>query len=153
LPLHGQELFFRIEVRIVRGFRVSFRLGSFPQSLIGMTLLESQIVGHAKDPATEVAPRLSQAKVAKEREKDLLDDFFPIVTGDSKGGNVTQEPASISVKESHDFQFKIGGALRTLRSGHRRQRPNMRRIGWRRGHLVAGSSFLDSIACAVLLAL
>ena len=112
----------------MRGLGLRIGLVSLSPSLIGMTLLESKIVGHAKNPATQVAPRLSQAQVAKQREKDLLNDFFSIVASDPKGRNITQQPAAISVKECNDFELQIGGVLGKTRSRHRRQRLYVSRV-------------------------
>jgi hypothetical protein len=61
------------------------------RSLIAVALLQGEIMRDAEDPAAKVSPGLACLKVAEERQKHFLYDFFRIVHGYAKRKRVTQK--------------------------------------------------------------
>ena len=45
----------------------------------------------------------------KERKKNILDDFFPVVNGYSKGENVPQQPVPKAVEQADHLDLEFAG--------------------------------------------
>jgi hypothetical protein len=61
---------------------------------------------YPKDPSAQIATGLAQLQMPEECEKNLLHNLLAILTVDPDCPDVGKEPASMLIKEGHDFQLK-----------------------------------------------
>jgi hypothetical protein len=86
LGLAESQSLFRTRVRIHLPSRdnvIEFRV--VRAALAGLTLLESKVVGDAKEPATKIVPRAAELEVPEQREKHILNDLLPVVHRQADG--------------------------------------------------------------------
>ena len=70
-----------------------------------MAVLQREIVGHAKDPSAQVSPGPPHLKMAKESQKNLLNDLFTVMSRSAKRKHVTQQPVTKFIKKADDLSF------------------------------------------------
>ena len=80
-------------------------------AMIGRPPAESQIVGHAEEPAIQVPTRAAALEVMEEREKGLLDDVFGVVDREAKGEHIAAEPGVKLIEQMNDDGFEFGGPM------------------------------------------
>jgi hypothetical protein len=82
------------------GRSVGFLIGFDAQApaLVRFPLPQGQIVRYTEDPSAQIAARFAHAQMPEERQEDLLDDLFAILTGHADGGNVGEQPGAMLIK-------------------------------------------------------